>query len=194
MIHDEYEIKFMLSKEQYEKLSEIFLDSKRRTFTQTNYYYDTHEQKLRKNNITARIREKSGKFTGEFKNHSAGTTHSRETRFRVDGVSSVIWYKEDPIYLHGKLYTKRTEINICDEVTLTLDHNKYLDAEDYELELEYEMPCKESAIAIILSLQSVLGRIELLEPSKPKSERFFRRLSNQNILKHEGMVKNELGK
>lgn len=176
MTHNEYEMKFMLSKEQYEKLSGIFPDSERRTFTQTNYYYDTYEQKLRKNNITARIREKNGKLTGVIKEHCAGTMYSKETMFRVECVPNVISYNGEPLYLYGELYTVRTEINIGDCITLMLDCNKYLDTDDYELEVEYEFHSCEDAVCAIRPLECILGRIELLTASQAKSERFFRRL------------------
>ncbi len=176
MTFDEYEIKYLLCKSAYDKLSEVFSDSDAITFEQVNYYYDTYDQKLRNKNITARIREKDGKLKGVIKDHSAGTTHSREISFRVESVSNVISYNCENLYLHGNLYTKRTEIKICDGITLMLDYNKYLDTEDYELELEYVPEFKEKADGIILTLQSILGYMEAPDLSKSKSERFFSRL------------------
>ena len=174
MVFDEYEIKYLLQKSDYEKLLEIFSDSDTKTVEQINYYYDTYDQKMRKNNITARIREKNGKLTGVIKEHSVGTTHSKETSFRVDGVSNVISYNGENLYLYGELYTKRMKINFCDSITLMLDYNKYLDTEDYELEIEYVPEFKEKANGIILELQSILGYKKVPTLSKSKSERFFR--------------------
>ena len=174
MVFDEYEIKYLLQKSDYEKLLEIFSDSDTKTVEQINYYYDTYDQKMRKNNITARIREKNGKLTGVIKEHSVGTTHSKETSFRVDGVSNVISYNGENLYLYGELYTKRMEINFCGSITLMLDYNKYLDTEDYELEIEYVPEFKEKANGIILELQSILGYKKVPTLSKSKSERFFR--------------------
>lgn len=176
MEFDEYELKFLLQKSDYEKLLKIFSNSDAVTFEQVNYYYDTYDQKLRNKNITARIREKDGKLMAVIKDHSEGIEHSRETRFRIEGVSNVISYKGEDLYLHGKLYTKRTEINICYGITLMLDYNKYLGTEDYELELEYFPEFKEKADGIILTLQSILGYMNPPELSKSKSERFFTRL------------------
>ncbi len=176
MVFDEYEIKYLISKKAYDKLSKVFFDSDAITFEQVNYYYDTYDQKMRDKNITVRIREKDGKLMAVIKDHSAGIEHSRETRFRVESVSNVISYKGENLYLHGKLYTKRTEINICDGITLMLDYNKYLDTEDYELELEYVPEFKEKADGIILTLHAILGYMEAPELSKSKSERFFTRL------------------
>lgn len=181
MVFDEYEIKYLLQKSDYEKLLEIFSGRNARTFEQVNYYYDTHDQKLRKNNITARVRERNGKLTGVIKEHSVGTTHSKETIFQVEGVSTVISYKGEPLYLYGNLYTKRMELYICDYMTLMLDYNKYLDTEDYELEIEYEFNSCEDAVYTNSPLEPILGRIELRTPSLAKSERFFRRL---DILKN----------
>lgn len=193
MVFDEYELKYLISKKDYDKLLKVFSDSTAVTFEQVNYYYDTDDQKLRHKNITARIREKDGKLTAVIKDHSAGIEHSKETRFRMENVSNVISYKGENLYLHGKLYTQRTEINICDGITLMLDYNKYLGTKDYELEVEYVPEFKKKADGIILTLQSILGYMETPEFSKSKSERFFRKLSDQSNMNHEGMAKNELG-
>ena len=187
MILDEYEIKYSLQKSDYEKLLEIFSGSDTETFEQVNYYYDTYDQKMRDKNITARIREKDGKLMAVIKDHSAGVEHSRETRFRAENVSNMITYSGEKLYLYGELYTKRTEINICDGITLMLDYNKYLGTEDYELELEYVSEFKEKANGIILTLQAILGFMETPELSKSKSERFFIKLSDQSNMNHEGM-------
>lgn len=130
---------------------------------------------------------------GEIKDHSVGTTHSRETIFHVESVSNVISYHGENLYLYGQLYTKRMEMNIRDGITLMLDYNKYLGTEDYELELEYVPEFKEKADGIILTLQAILGYMETQEFSKSKSERFFRKLSDQSNMNDEGMSKNELG-
>ena len=176
MVFDEYELKYLLQKSAYEKLLEIFSSGDTVTFEQVNYYYDTCDQKLRKSNITARIREKNGRLTGVIKDHSVGTTHSKETRFRVDGVSNVILYNGETLYLHGELYTKRTKISFCDGIMLMLDYNKYLGTEDYELELEYIPKFKGMAEGVMLTLKAIIGYTETPELSKSKSERFFTRL------------------
>ena len=194
MVFDEYEIKYLISKKAYDKLLKVFFDSDSITFEQVNYYYDTYDQKMRDKNITARIREKDGKLMAVIKDHSAGIEHSKETRFRAESVSNMITYNGEKLYLYGELYTKRTEINICDGITLMLDYNKYLGTEDYEMELEYVPEFKEKANGIILTLQAILGLMETPELSKSKSERFFIKLSDQSNMNHEGMAKNELGK
>lgn len=48
MVFDEYELKYLISKKDYDKLSKVFSDSTAVTFEQVNYYYDTFDQKLRK--------------------------------------------------------------------------------------------------------------------------------------------------
>ena len=179
MVFDEYEIKYLISKKAYDKLSKVFFDSDSITFEQVNYYYDTYEQKLRHKNITARIRKKDGKLTAVIKDHSVGIEHSKETRFRAESVSNMITYNGEKLYLYGELYTKRTEINICDGITLMLDYNKYLDIEDYEMELEYTPEFKEKADGIILTLRSIIGYMGASELSKSKSERFFINFSNR---------------
>ena len=172
MIRDEYEIKLMLSKEQYEKLSGMFPDSKRRTFTQTNYYYDTLCLDMRKNNTTVRVREKNGRFKVTIKEHLSG--RSTEKSFEIECLPSTISNENMELKLFGNLCTKRTEIEICEGITLMLDYNKYLDTEDYEMELEYVPEFKEKADEIILELQSILGYRKVPTLSKSKSERFFR--------------------
>lgn len=175
MIFDEYEIKYLISKNAYENLLELFSDSTVKTFEQVNYYYDTSNQRMRSKNVTVRVRDKNGKLTQTIKEHFRGTTHSKETSFRVDRVSNVISYNDENLYLYGTLYTKRTEINIIDGIKMMLDYNKYLDTEDYEFELEYELHNYEDGIRVIQSLQPVLGSTELLVVSEPKSERFYKK-------------------
>ena len=171
MIHEEYEIKFMLSKEQYEKLSGIFPDSERRTFTQTNYYYDTLCLDMRKNNTTVRVREKNGKFKVTIKEHN-GEYNSEKSTY-VDCLPRTLQSGNKELQLWGELCTQRTEIVICEGIMLMLDYNKYLDTEDYEMELEYVPEFKEKANGIILELQSILGYNKVPTLSKSKSERFF---------------------
>lgn len=179
MTYDEFEVKLMLSKEQYEKLSGIFPDSKRKTFVQTNYYYDTVNLDMRKNNTTVRVREKYGKYKLTVKRHYYDSHYSKENNFGVDCVSEMIVIEGKELQLFGKLYTERTEIKICEGITLMLDYNKYLDIEDYEMELEYIQEFKEKADGIILTLQSIIGYMGASELSKSKSERFFINFSNR---------------
>lgn len=175
MVLDEYEIKYLISKKNYERLSEIFCNRNAVTFEQTNYYYDTPDQKLRKRNITARIREKNGNLIGVIKSHSAETIHSREISFRVEMIANVISYNGENLYLNGSLCTRRTEVNICDGITLMLDHNRYLDVEDYEMEIEYD---KQQDVAMPDRLQAAIDEMKMLVNSQSKSERFFRRLDS----------------
>lgn len=56
---EEKEIKILLSKEEYNRVAELFRWDKE--FIQTNYYYGNNET-VDSDNTTIRIREKEGKF------------------------------------------------------------------------------------------------------------------------------------
>lgn len=179
MIFDEYEMKYLINQSTYEEVIKLFSDKKAVTSEQTNYYYDTRDQKLRRSNITARIREKDGKLTATIKEHFMGTHHSTETTFRVDVITRVISYNGENLYLYGKLHTKRMEIDIGKDIKIMLDYNVYLGTEDYELEIEYESPNRKKALDVVRFLESTLGKNKLF-PSSSKSNRFYKNLFNSD--------------
>ena len=178
MTQDEFELKLMLSKEQYEKLSEIFPDSKCKKVVQTNYYYDTINLDMRKKNTTVRVREKNGKYKLTIKRHYYDCNYSAENNLSIDYASEFIMVEGKKLKLFGELTTERTEIKLCDGITLMLDYNRYLDIEDYELELEYVPKSKEKAEGMMLALQAIICYTGAPNLSKSKSERFF-----ENLLK-----------
>ena len=63
----ELEKKLLLLKEEYNYLFRIFGDSKN-IKKQINYYFDTDDFSMNKQNVTCRIRLKDGKYKGTIKN------------------------------------------------------------------------------------------------------------------------------
>jgi uncharacterized protein YjbK len=171
----EFELKWLLHREHYEKLVGFLNPLPSLCELQTNYYYDTPTEKLRKQNITIRIREKDGKLQGTVKRHLAQDGCSMEERFQVESIPYRMTFEGEPVYLVGKLQTMRTTFFLSDSVMIMLDRNEYLDCVDYELELECPKDFMERGEGILFLIQQILQAGER-EQAESKSERFFRRL------------------
>ena len=65
MTEKEYELKMLLTNREYRFLLDMFNLLTVETDLQTNYYYDTRDETMRKKNVTVRVREKNGKGTLE---------------------------------------------------------------------------------------------------------------------------------
>ena len=175
MTATEYELKWLLNPEDHEKLMEFLNPLPSLCELQTNYYYDTRTEKLRKQKITMRIREKNGKIQGTVKRHLTQDGCSLEERFQVESIPHRMMFEGEPVYLIGKLKTQRTTFFLSDSVMIMLDRNEYLDCVDYELELECPKDFMERGEGILFLLQRMM-QTEQWESSEIKSERFFKRL------------------
>ena len=142
---------------------------------QTNYYYDTSDESMRKRNITVRVREKNRKLIGTVKSHLADNC-SIEEHFRVDALPRVIMWYDMPLWLKGSLTTERKAFKVCDGITIMLDLNQYLDVIDYELEIEFSESLRNQAEGILMIIKYLLKCGDNKECAS-KSERFFNRLS-----------------
>lgn len=171
----ERELKRTLKREEYQWLLVLLKCFPYLCQTQINHYYDTDTQALRKDNITLRIREKNGKYQGTIKQHAEEKGMAIEENFSVEGIPPKMWYKEKFVKRQGALTTYRLEVCLFDDITVMLDHNMYLQNEDYELEIEYQKDSAQEAYGILRFLQAFVHS-ENHEVSPCKSERFFRKL------------------
>ena len=145
----EYEYKVMLSKEEYDRVKAVYQwDS---VINQVNYYYDTTDFYLRRNDITFRIREIDGTYRLQIKYRDASDfqyASKVEVEYPIEGVKKhfpVLDYQKylskievnSDLMLLGSLKTNRW-IKKLDVTEICLDYNQYLDTEDYELELEFK--------------------------------------------------------
>jgi uncharacterized protein YjbK len=175
----EYELKYMLTDDEYHMLERILDRLPSVSEIQTNYYYDTESESLRKQNVTVRVREKNNKYQGTIKRHLADGC-STEENFRMKALQNIMMFEGENIYMKGSLETKRTTYYLSDDVMIMLDRNEYLDNIDYELEVECPKEFMEQAKGIVFLIKELLHS-ERMESSIHKSERFFRRLNNKTI-------------
>ncbi len=173
----ETELKFLVAQEEFFALvtrlkEEYHLPIKAKA--QINYYYDTPDHALNREQITCRIRSKSGVLKGQFKAHENSDEHkSIETDFHVEDVPGVMIREGRELWYQGALLTERISLAVSEYVTIELDVNYYNGCRDFEAEIEYEQNHAEEACMLALNLG-------LVTPNKiSKSERFFRTLQNK---------------
>ena len=176
MTEKEHELKMMLTKDEYQFLLYFFDKLMVESGLQTNFYYDTRDEVMRKGNATVRVRQKNNKLIGTVKRHMDTNNCSVEEHFRVDTLPRVIMLDGMPLWLKGSLQTERKTFKVCDGIVLMLDLNQYLGTVDYELEIEYSGPLRNQAEGILMLADSLLGQ-QMKQKSVSKSERFFQRLS-----------------
>lgn len=147
----EKEYKALISKDKYEWLyvNRNWNDF----FVQKNYYYDTANLSLYKNNITFRIRKIDEKMRVQIKSPSEqieeGYSIKKENEFDIDIDNIPDVFSNDkinnyftnlkiyePLILLGSLETFRC-VEKIDDVLVCLDKNCYFDIIDYELEIEF---------------------------------------------------------
>lgn len=177
MTEKEHELKMMLTKDEYQFLLHFFDKLMVESGLQTNFYYDTRDEVMRKGNATVRVRQKNDKLIGTVKKHLDTNNCSVEEHFRVDILPRVIMLDGMPLWLKGSLQTERKTFKVCDGIVLMLDLNQYLGTVDYELEIEYSAPLRNQAEGILMLVGSMVGKHV---PNKvvSKSERFFRKLNS----------------
>ena len=176
MTEKEHELKMMLTKDEHHFLLHFFDKLMVESGLQTNYYYDTRDEVMRKRNTTVRVRQKNNKLIGTVKRHLETDHFSMEERFQVDTLPRVIMWDGMPLWLKGSLQTERKVFKVCDGIILMLDLNQYLGTVDYELEIEYSESLREQAEGILILIESLLGK-QMNQKSVSKSERFFRQLN-----------------
>ena len=181
----EIEYKFLVSKEDFNRFLSYF-DTQGNSAVrkiQINYYYDTDDNMLNKNDVTVRVRLEQDKLKFQIKKHTntsmalffsdeyCGCLERLPKVLRVEGI-------HEELLLKGSLVTERREIKfgICGK--LCFDINMYLGVIDYEIEIEHTERDRESgeAIAAFIGLNT--------KAFETKSHRFFKQLeeiSNEGI-------------
>ena len=177
MTEKEHELKMMLTKDEHHFLLHFFDKLMVESGLQTNYYYDTRDEVMRKRNVTVRVRQKNNKLIGTVKRHLDTDNCSIEEHFRVDTLPRVIMWDGMPLWLKGSLQTERKIFQVCDGIILMLDLNQYLGTVDYELEIEYSEAFRKQAEGILMLIGSMVGKSISLD-TMSKSERFFQRLNS----------------
>ncbi|WP_424162068.1 CYTH domain-containing protein [Bacillus amyloliquefaciens] len=144
----EIEFKNLLTKSEFQKLSEALGMKKHDFKQQINHYFDTKDFSLKQKKSALRIREKNSAFVLTLKEPAAVgllETHQELTApdlesFKIPegpvkrqleglGINSehICWF--------GTLSTERAEKE-SEKGLIILDHSRYLEKEDFELEFE----------------------------------------------------------
>lgn len=173
----EIEYKFLVSEEEFNQFLAHFGTQGNSAVSkiQINYYYDTDDNMLNKNDVTVRVRQERDKLKWQIKKHTntsmalffsdeyCGCLERLPKALRVEGI-------HEELLLKGSLLTERREIKfgVCGK--LCFDISMYLGMIDYEIEVEYTERDKQSgeAIAAIIGLNT--------KASAMKSHRFFKQL------------------
>ena len=187
----ELEKKLLLTEDEYDYLMEHLgyenpLIQKPIT-TQVNYYFDTDDFSMNRQNTTCRIRLKDGKYKATMKKHSKDSDNSTETEMEVrNGVFNNA-FTDMGLKLQGELITKRCVVFKDTNCEAVLDKNEYLGHTDYELEIEYTSEHEKDAQVIMKIFRDMLTRRKcfliykegIADPPKvpSKSNRFFERMS-----------------
>ena len=138
----EIEFKTAINKREYEKLIELF-ELQDKIFTQTNYYFDTHDYSLIKKNIILRIREKSYNIKLTSKTPQEIGTLERHIVLEKDEAykmikngfnANIIGINENVINV-ATLTTQRATTSYKGG-KLFFDKNTYYETTDYEIEFE----------------------------------------------------------
>ena len=151
MIEKEY--KFLVSyqdfKNIFNKITVIFKNTnyKRKSILQVNYYYDTSDLFLYKNNITYRIRQKDNNLQKQIKIKEFGNKYQKavEHSENIKSIKKNYMFsmnfnnqkKDLSTELIGNLITKRESFFIND-IRIDFDKNLYLGKCDYEIEIEFQ--------------------------------------------------------
>lgn len=147
----EIEAKALLTKEEYEKLMGVYSDY--HAYIQTNYYIDSPNRILKKNDLSLRVRAKEGKHEltmksdleeGRLERNVYITTDEFEDIkkgiFPDNEIKDVILEKGidlKTLKILTSLETKRIDVLIQGGLA-SIDENHYGDKVDYEIELEHE--------------------------------------------------------
>lgn len=187
----ELEKKLLLTKDEYDYLMEHLgyettLISKP-IVTQTNYYFDTDDFSMNRQNITCRIRLKDGKYKATMKKHSTDADQSTETEMKIYNGLESNSFTDMGLKLQGELVTKRCVVFKDTDYEVVLDKNEYLWHTDYELEIEYTPGHENDAQAIMNTFRDMLTQRKCFLAHKTstkelsyvpsKSTRFFERIS-----------------
>lgn len=151
---EEMEYKHMLTREEYRRIDE-WMDGECAPpiFVQINYYYDTDDYGLHREDVTLRVRQMEGRLLCQCKFESGrGDDDGANIRTELEKEIADLPRKIDPdtffdhqriddlpkACLLGCLVTERRVYEVEPGVDVTLDRSHYLGHTDWELEIEYE--------------------------------------------------------
>lgn len=151
---EEMEFKHMLSREEYGRIME-WMDCAYAPpgFVQINYFYDTKDYDLHREDVTLRVRQVDGRLVCQFKFESGnggdkGAQIRTELEKEISSLPEKIvpeeWFDHRRVAdlpaarLLGCLVTERRVYEVEPGVAVTLDRSHYLGHTDWELEIEYD--------------------------------------------------------
>ena len=187
----ELEKKLLLTEDEYDYLMEhLGYESpliQKPITTQVNYYFDTDDFSMNRQNTTCRIRLKDGKYKATMKKHASSGDQSTETEMEIRNGFESNAFTDMGLKLQGELVTQRFVVLKDANCEAVLDKNEYLGHTDYELEIEYTQDHENDAQAILKIFRDMLTRQKcfliykegIADPPKipSKSNRFFNRMS-----------------
>lgn len=144
--HIEKEYKMLLTKNEYLTLRALYPNAI--SIPQTNTYYDTVAQTLKKQQCALRIREKNGTFLLTLKHRKGKNLYEHESK--IDQNRPEVFLKTDIQKLLEQFHvttqlkpianfiTHRTSIDF-EHAQLCIDFNQFAHYEDYEVEYEYKL-------------------------------------------------------
>ena len=172
---EEMEFKHMLTREEYCRIGEwMDGESAPPIFVQINYYYDTDEYDLHREDITLRVRQTEGRLLCQCKYESGNSADGANIRTELEQEIRSLPRKIDPgdVFDHrrvrdlpktrllGCLVTERRVYAVEPGGDVTLDRSHYLGHTDWELEIEYEESQAEQARRWYGQLCPGPGRVE----------------------------------
>ena len=184
----ECEKKLLLSEEAYNALMEQFSSSRKPIVTQVNYYFDTDDFAMSRQDTTCRIRLKDGQYQATMKRHAAGTDQSTEAEMEIYAGLDHNAFTDMGLKLWGALTTHRCVLLKNPHLEVVLDKNEYLGYTDYELEIEYLPEYEKEARAVLKEVEKALQRkrspiynIGIFSAGLNKSKRFFKRMKAAEV-------------
>lgn len=184
----ECEKKLLLSEEAYNALMERFSSAQKQIVTQVNYYFDTDDFAMNRQDSTCRIRLKDGQYKATMKQHTAGTDQSTETEMEIYAGLDHNAFTDMGLKLWGALTTHRCVLLKNPHLEVVLDRNEYLGYTDYELEIEYLPEYEKEARAVLKEVEKALQRkrspiynIGIFSAGLNKSKRFFKRMKAAEV-------------
>lgn len=184
----ECEKKLLLSEKAYNALMEQFSSSRKPIVTQVNYYFDTDDFAMSRQDTTCRIRLKDGHYQATMKRHTAGTDQSTEAEMEIYAGLDHNAFTDMGLKLWGALTTHRCVLLKNPHLEVVLDRNEYLGYTDYELEIEYLPEYEKEARAVLKEVEKALQRkrspiynIGIFSAGLNKSKRFFKRMKAAEV-------------
>lgn len=145
----ERELKSLLTKEEYHHLIRhpLLLQTETSSHIQLNYYYDTVDYSLQKQDVTIRVRQTDECLWLEIKKpveETRGYKVKQEWRYSLDRLPSFIDLDHHFPALEGQralltfpLLTERKSCRVHEHIRIDLDKSMYVGNMDYEIEIEF---------------------------------------------------------